>query len=346
MSRKNDINSDPYVNRPGVPPDAPAGGGGAGFFRVHRAPGINILGRKSGPFYAQTHGPFSTPAQKHGQPLILYSPEFNRSEIIEFSKKKNHIQAIQKQGDTRIVAVTTWASFASTIKTHSPISLLVLHFHGGTDGTIIVGDSGKEVGGTQVKKLFVTRCQSASCKTDAVVGSRFCRRHRPAGTEPWFGPRVERVLFESCVVGQRPDQLVSFGSLFHARGVSGYTWYHVTSPYNVTFPKGSTAQEIRTLKDKFRKYLLSDTPSDATIAQRCASGQQKIKFFFEWWRKEFSATLPPEIAKSKENPHHFRVLKEVRQRNINSMQVNQLVKEYKNQLLESNAEQVNVIIRY
>jgi hypothetical protein len=87
MSRKNDINSDQYVNHPGVPPDAPAGGGGAGFFRGHRAPGINILGRKSGPFYVQTHGSLRIPAQKHGQPLILYSPEFNRLEIIEFSKK-------------------------------------------------------------------------------------------------------------------------------------------------------------------------------------------------------------------------------------------------------------------
>jgi hypothetical protein len=120
----------------------------------------------------------------------------------------------------------------------------------------------------------------------------------------------------------------------------------VTASFPARFPKGTTIQDIRRQKDKFRRYLVRDTPNDATIAQRCGSSNQEIRFLLEWWRPESNPSLPPEIAKSKENPRRFRTLRELRQRNINSTQATQLASEYENALLESNAEQVNVTIRY
>ena len=273
--------------------------------------------------------------------LVLYSPEF-----------KDSAPAIAKlrfgvSDKSNIVAITRFPELASTIAARSPIGLLVLDFHGGTSGEIKVGDVGDEVGSPRVRKFFTKTCTAtqSTCHAEALVGSRYCAKHKPSKPEPWFGPRVDQIVFDSCVVGQAPDQLASFGKLFHAGSVIGCTWFHVTQKITLSLPKGMTVAAISDKLKPIRRYLMAGNPSEADMAAKCKGGSQKQELWAEWWRSDFSEDAPKALG-GRSDDKSCKVREELRKKTIDSGNAAAAAAEMKNELLEGVPHEVTVTISY
>jgi hypothetical protein len=282
--------------------------------------------------------------------LFLYSSEFSQSDILAFCKCK-----FKLTDGAKIKKIGSWDELVATIKNRAPIGRLILDFHGGTGGEIKVGDNGDEVGGSRVKKRFSTRCEKIQtsgdhCKEDAIIGMHFCLKHRPQAPQPWFGPQIQEIQFESCVVGQSPDQLVSFGRLFHATKVSGYTWWHVLSLLSASFAQGKTEKEIDESLNRFRKYLSEGNPSAKEIAEQCKSGPVATKFLLEWLVNEGAdpPNLPPIFGGKWRtgNPEHFKPVKDLIKRPISSGEAQSLLNEYAKLGPGISAQYVTVTITY
>jgi hypothetical protein len=270
--------------------------------------------------------------------LMLHSPEL-----------KDGAAAIAKLrfrlSDRNVIAIADFDQLASTIAAKSPIGLLVLDFHGGTGGEIKVGVLGDEVGSSRIRKLFTKTCSTNTCKADAIIGTRYCAKHQPSKSEPWFGPRVDQIVFESCVVGQAPDQLASFGKLFHADSVTGCTWFHVVAKQVVLLPRAATEAEIKEQLKPQQKYLMNGNPGPAEMAAKCKGGAYKQELWLEWWRGEFSGELPKSLGGSV-NDRLCKARSELTKKTIASAEATAAAEELKNELLEPNPKEVIVTISY
>jgi hypothetical protein len=273
--------------------------------------------------------------------LMLYSPELKDS-ATAFARLH-----FELNDQSNVVPIKSFQELAATIKAKSPIGTLVLDFHGGTGGEIKVGYEGDEVGSSRVRKLFTNPCAAAQppCTADALPGSRYCLKHRPAKGEIWFGPRIDKIVFESCVVGQAPDQLAAFGKLFRADSVTGGSWFHVVRKFSLPLPKASTEAAIVERLKPFQKYLIAGNPTPVELAAKCKAAAGKQEMWSEWWRSDDDAALPKSLG----GPTPDNLCKprsEVRQKTIASADAAAAAAEMKNSLLDPTAEEITVQISY
>lgn len=128
------------------------------------------------------------------------------------------------------VPIDDWPALAAAMQKHTRIGHLAFSFHS-FDGGMIVGSEGRELGEASVTKLF---------------------------TKP---PRVDKISFFGCNVGNRPVQMAAFGKMFGAKSVSGFTWWMIKTPINVKLPKGVEEKKIKAALDPFAPYSVELIPA-------------------------------------------------------------------------------------
>jgi hypothetical protein len=101
--------------------------------------------------------------------------------------------------------------------------------------------------------------------------------------------QIGHIRFEGCWVGEDPNDMATFGGLFKAQDVSGFTWVHWQNNATVTIPMGSTINSLNAVLDAqgLAKWLVPTTPPMAQLASMAQSGNAEKKVWLEW----FQATL-------------------------------------------------------
>jgi hypothetical protein len=155
--------------------------------------------------------------------LYLYDPEFNLAHEKIIAKGMFGI-------DERPVEVDDWKALGTAIQKHGAIGHLAFSFHS-FDGGMLVGGEGRELGEESVRKLF---------------------------TKP---PKVDKISFFGCNVGNRPVQMAAFGKLFGARSVAGFTWWMIKTPIEVNLPKGVAEKKIKDALDPLAPYSVELIPA-------------------------------------------------------------------------------------
>jgi hypothetical protein len=140
------------------------------------------------------------------------------------------IAAIWKIGVKQQREVNKLTSLAKEISRHKQLDELVLDFHG-YPGGIILDDGGYSLSDQKVSKSFA--------KT---------------------ATKIEHIRFEGCWVGEAPDEMATFGRLFSAQYVSGFTWTCWTNEIELTIPKGITAKALKDYLKLFEMWLMPGTP--------------------------------------------------------------------------------------
>lgn len=160
--------------------------------------------------------------------------------------------------------ISTLSDVVKDIDNQKPLDELIIFVHGYAGGMMLDDEDGNlkgyDLGEEAVTKAF------AKTKT-----------------------QIEHIRFEGCWVGEDPDDMATFGSLFKAKDVSGFTWVHWQNNATVTIPMGSTTNSLNATLDAqgLAKWLVPTTPPMAQLASMAQSGNASKKVWLEW----FQATL-------------------------------------------------------
>lgn len=128
------------------------------------------------------------------------------------------------------VPIDDWKGLATAIQKHTKIGQLAFSFHS-FDGGVLVGGDGRELGEESVRKLF---------------------------TKP---PKVDKISFFGCNVGNRPVQMAAFAKIFGAKTVSAFTWWMIKTPINIKLPKGVSEKKIKDALEPLAPYSVELIPA-------------------------------------------------------------------------------------
>ncbi|MGH6960988.1 MAG: hypothetical protein ACREE7_10930, partial [Dongiaceae bacterium] len=128
------------------------------------------------------------------------------------------------------VPIGDWKGLATAIQKHAKLGHLAFSFHS-FDGGMLVGGDGRELGEESVKKLF---------------------------TKP---PKVDKISFFGCNVGNRPVQMAAFGKIFSAKTVTGFTWWVIRQLVNIKLPKGVSEKQIKAVLEPLAPFSVELIPA-------------------------------------------------------------------------------------
>ncbi len=160
--------------------------------------------------------------------------------------------------------ISTLKDMVNEIGKQKSLDELVIFLHGYTGGMMLDDDDGNSKG-YDLGEQAVTQA-FANTKT-----------------------QIEHIRFEGCWVGDGPSDMATFGRLFNAQDVSGFTWVHWSNDITVTIPKGLTAKDLEAFLETkgLAKWLAPTTAPMAQLASMAQSKSAPKKLWLEW----FQATL-------------------------------------------------------
>jgi hypothetical protein len=195
---------------------------------------------------------------------LLFYPELRE-------QAQEIVGPIWKIGPSDQKDISTLNDLVKEIDKQSSLDLLVIFLHGYSGGMMLDDEDGNskgyDLGEEVVTKAF------AKTKT-----------------------RIEHIRFEGCWVGEGPDDMATFGRLFNAQDVSGFTWVHWSNDITVTIPKGLTADGLKTFLEKngLAKWLAPTTPPMTQLASMAQSKEAPKKLWLEWFQATLDKKAPYE----------------------------------------------------
>ena len=151
---------------------------------------------------------------------------------------------------------------AHEIGQHATLDELVLFFHG-FPGGIKLGNKGFGLSDADLRKAF-------SKKT-----------------------KINVIRFEGCWVGERPDEMAKFGTIFDASRVSGFTWEGVKANATVPVLKGEKADAIGLRLKPFERWIADKMPSASDLASLAQNSPISRVLLLEWWQMFVIQQAPP-----------------------------------------------------
>jgi hypothetical protein len=214
--------------------------------------------------------------------LFFYDPEGDMARWDVLYAKR----VLKIKDETKMKTAKSWEDLARKIKRYRKIDRLVLSFHG-APGALIVGSHYKELDSTFVKDLF-TKPERAK-KVPRGAGN-------PSKLVPFRLTKIDRIDIESCNVAKRPDMMVAFAKLFHAKRISGWTYFRVLTFVTLDLSQGVTEAQVRELitRRKYKEYLLPDNPTPAQIAEKAKKERYKVRLLAMWFRDSYDDSPLPD----------------------------------------------------
>jgi hypothetical protein len=194
------------------------------------------------------------PKLKKTDVLYLYDETDSR---IAGNAERYASEAMNVTDSKKIKGVGSWEALVRELKKYSRIDHLILNTHG-APGQLFINGVNHGIGESSTEKLF-----------EKVT------------------VRIDRIDFASCNVAQDAQAMVTFGKLFSAKRVSGWTRYMVTAPLDMTIPRGNTKQMLDQTLEHYKPYLSAGTPSTAELARATRNADKAYEFLLVWFR-----TLP------------------------------------------------------
>jgi hypothetical protein len=156
-----------------------------------------------------------------------------------------------------ILKVDSWEGLASLLQGYERIAHLVLFFHG-TPGSLMIGNHLRGI--DQFEKT--------------VGGKR---------------PRIGKIDFVACNVGEKPGLLAPFGKLFHATEVTAWNHFWVPCPINFPVSKSESLKSLEARLGRYNGYWIGKPP----VASELAAKPGNHLLHAEWFREEYDeADLP------------------------------------------------------
>jgi len=126
--------------------------------------------------------------------------------------------------------------------------------------------------------------------------------HKSFGMLPEFltsVPRIDTVSLEGCNAGGNPQALGRLGLLFQARRIHAFNYWHVVNTSRAMIPQGADRQAVRQAVASIANLrpFLARSQADGSDLQGGADfldGRPgNYHLFYEWFRINNSAALPP-----------------------------------------------------
>jgi hypothetical protein len=187
--------------------------------------------------------------------LLLY--------LSELWKEVTVIGAIHKIGPKEQTAIDSLAEMAKAISAHKNLEELVIFVHGFTGG-MMLGDDAYSLDEEPVAKAFAKKTT-----------------------------KVEHIRFEGCWVGEAPNKMATFGRLFDAKTVSGFTWVHWLNQITINLPHGTTTKSLETVLKSVSGTTSSllpwippppGGPALAQLASMASTGNAQATVPLEWFQ--------------------------------------------------------------
>lgn len=193
--------------------------------------------------------------------LLLYDPDLR-----EYAPFVGQIWGIGggDQKDAR-----TLKEFANAIFKQKALEEMVLFYHG-IPGGIMIG------GGVYN------------------LSEKGLRDALPAGKT-----KIEKIRFEGCWVGEKPDEMAQFGTIFSASEMSGFTWESVRQTISISVPLRSTAETVAGLLKGKERWLAQSMPSANDLVKRAQNGAFSQKILMEWFEPFVSDPIKPPFEMEK-----------------------------------------------
>lgn len=186
-----------------------------------------------------------------GTKLFIYDGSL-RIGAVAFAKLIGH-------GAAKKVEVNSWKQLKTKICRYKRLATLILFAHG---PDLEFGGEIKGIGGKIVNKLF------ASCKT-----------------------KIDKIEFEGCWVGEKPNEMAAFAQLFSAKSASGFTWASATAPIDIELPKGTSVKGVRSALKPYSRYLIN--PDYGSLAARAKRRDAKVRVWMHWFNPDADENQPP-----------------------------------------------------
>jgi hypothetical protein len=175
---------------------------------------------------------------------------------------------------TKPKGVDSWDALAKAILAESAIGHLVLHFHG-NDGQLQAGGDMRFLDEKSVTGLFTAATRV---------------------------PKVNKITFLGCNVGNLPHRMATFAKLFGAKQVSGYTWYTVNQAVTIKFPKGTDEAAARKAMAPFTDYSAAPLPDPMAVEKvhtKKGAYELRILVFYGSQAGSFASAIPIPFGESK-----------------------------------------------
>jgi hypothetical protein len=96
--------------------------------------------------------------------------------------------------------------------------------------------------------------------------------------------KINTIRFEGCWVGERPDEMAQFGTIFGASRVFGFTWEGVRNLVKLNIPQGANPDTVTKLLKPFERWLADRSPSAREIADQAKTRAITKELLLEWWQ--------------------------------------------------------------
>jgi hypothetical protein len=187
--------------------------------------------------------------------LLLFDPELKA--YAPFVGKTWSIDPKEQQ------SISSLKELGKAIGQHKQIDELVLFFHG-FPGGITLGSNGYSLSDADLRSAL-----------------------------PKNGTKIPVIRFEGCWVGERPDEMAQFGTIFGSSQVSGFTWEGVKNLITVTIPRGATAATAGQILKRYERWLGATMPSAADLAALARHADYSKPMLLEWWQAFVIEMAPP-----------------------------------------------------
>ena len=183
--------------------------------------------------------------------------------LSELRDKVAVIAALYKVGLKEQQAIDSLEEMAKAINAHKNIEELIIFVHGFSGG-MLLGENSYSLDDEVVTKAFEKKLT-----------------------------KVEHIRFEGCWVGESPNRMATFGRLFDAKTVSGFTWVHWLNEITLNLPRGTTSKSLEDVLKSVpgtTSSLLPWIPPPpagpplSQLASMASSGNAKASVPLEWFQ--------------------------------------------------------------